>query len=115
MKLSLVAIEKRGFVRVATDGDLRRVDLDHHQINPLESILGKSWSHNRVVMDCSRTAYIDSSAVGWIIGTNRALREGGGKLILHSIQPAVRQIFDVLKVGKAVAFAEDESTAVSAL
>ena len=115
MKLSLVAIERQGFVRVATEGDLRRVDLDAKQSNPLESLLGKMWSHNRVLLDCSRTGYVDSSAVGWIIGTNRALREGGGKLVLHSIQPPVRQIFDVLKVGKAVAFADNESAAVEAL
>jgi anti-anti-sigma factor len=119
MKLKLVSIERKGYVRVATEGDLTRIDVGRDQANPLanplEAILGKLWSHNRVLLDCSRTEYLDSSAVGWIIGTNRALREGGGKLILHSIQPAVRQILDVLKVGKAVVFAVDETAAIAAL
>lgn len=111
MKLSMVSIEKDGIIRVRTEGNITACDLDPTGPNPFEKLLGTNWASNRVLLDFSRTDYIDSSAVGWLISSHKAFREKQGMLIVHSIQPQVRQILDVLKIGKVVPLVDDENTA----
>lgn len=111
MKLSLVSIEKQGLIRVAVDGNITSGDLDADSANPLAKLLGETWSSNTVLLDLSRVSYIDSSAIGWLITCHRAFKEAGGTFIVHSIQPAVRQIMDMLRIGKVVTLAEDATAA----
>ncbi len=111
MKFTLVSIEKQGIIHVAIDGSLTAADIDPNGKNPLETLLGLTWNSNRVMVNFAKTNYMDSCAIGWLIGTNRALRDGGGKLVIYSVQSAVRQIMDVLKIGKAVAIADNEESA----
>jgi anti-anti-sigma factor len=111
MKLSMVSIERDGSIRVQTDGNITASDMDLTGPNPFEKLLGVNWAANRVIVDFSKTEYIDSSAIGWLISTNRTFKEKGGMLVVHSIQPQVRQILDVLKIGKVVPLVEDETAA----
>ena len=92
MKLALVSIEKDGVIRVATDGNITAGDFSPEGKNPLEGLLGLTWNTTRVMLDMGQTAYIDSSAIGWLIGTSRAFRDAGGSFVIHSVQPAVRQL-----------------------
>src|SRR2546421_7257793 len=102
MKLTLVSIEKDGIVRVAADGNITAADFDASGKNPLETLLGITWFTNKVLLDMSKTDYIDSSAIGWLIGCHKSFKDGGGTLVVHHVQPSVRQILDVLKIGKVV-------------
>ena len=111
MKLTLTSIEKDGIVRVAADGNITTADFDSSGKNPLESLLGVTWFTNRVLLNLDRTDYIDSSAIGWLIGTHKAFKEGGGTLVVHSLQPAVKQILTVLKIGRVVPLVADETEA----
>lgn len=108
MKLQLVSIERDGLVKIATQGNITSADIDAAGPNPLEKILGKNWSQMRVLLDLNDTQYIDSSAIGWLIGSGKHLREGGGTLVVYGVQPAVRQVLDLLKVGRVVPLVEDE-------
>jgi anti-anti-sigma factor len=111
MKLSLVSIEKNGLVRVAAEGNITTQDFSSSDKNPLEKLLGVTWFTNKVMLDLDRTDYIDSSAIGWLIGSQRAFKDGGGMFVVHSIQPAVRQILELLKIGKVVPLVADEAEA----
>jgi anti-anti-sigma factor len=111
MKLSLVSIEKAGPIRVAAEGLVTADDFDSEAANPLGSLLGETWSNNNVLLDLSRVTYIDSSAIGWLISCHRGFKAGGGRFIVHSIQPAVKQILDMLRIGQVVSLAEDEAAA----
>ncbi len=111
MKLSLVSIEKEGFVRVAVEGNLVASEIDAVGNNPLAGLMGATWFNNRVVLDMKNCDYIDSSAIGWFMASQKACKQAGGKLVLHSVQPAVQQIFDLLKIGKIITIAADESAA----
>jgi anti-anti-sigma factor len=115
MLFKLMSIEKQGIVHVASEGNLTSANLDLTAKNPLETLLGETWNTNRVLLNLSKTAYLDSCAVGWMIGTNRSFRDGGGKLVVYSLQPSVRQLLDVLKVGKAVSMVDGEDAARTAL
>src|SRR5262245_25656709 len=111
MKLSLVSIEKAGPVRVAAEGLITAEDFDAEGINPLAPLMGQTWSSNNVLLDLSRVSYIDSSAIGWLISSHRAFKAGGGKMVAHSLQPTVKQIMDMLRIGQVVQLAEDEAAA----
>lgn len=115
MKLSLVSIEKEGLVRIAAEGRATYEDFPTSGRNPLETLLGTNWATNRVLLDMSDASYIDSSAIGWLISANKELKSKGGRLAVHSIPPNIKQIFDLLKIGKAVSLAEDEAAAKSLL
>ena len=111
MKLQLVTIERDGMVKIATQGNITSADIDAAGPNPLEHILGKNWYQSRVLLDMNDTQYIDSSAIGWLIGSSKQLKDGGGTLVVYGVQPSVRQVLDLLKVGRVVPLVEDESTA----
>lgn len=111
MKLQLVSIERDGVVKIATEGNITSADIDAAGPNPMEKILGRNWFQSRVLLDMSDSQYIDSSAIGWLIGSSKQLRDGGGTLVVYGIQPAVRQVLDLLKVGRVVPLVEDESAA----
>jgi anti-sigma B factor antagonist len=111
MKLQLMSIERDGMVKIATQGNITSADIDAAGPNPLEQILGKNWFQSRVLLDMGDTQYIDSSAIGWLIGTARHLKDGSGSLVVYGIQPSVRQVLDLLKVGRVVPLVEDETAA----
>ena len=109
MQLTLDEIDDNGLVHVTTDGDITALDVEAR--NPIEEVVGHKWSTNRVVLDMSGVSYVDSMAIGWLIDCQRKFQKEGGQLVLHSVQPGVRQMFDTLKLGSLFPIAEDKSGA----
>ena len=109
--LNLISIEKDGVVRVATGGDLTANNTTGVGQNPLERVLGPGWPTNRVLLDLSHTGYVDSPAIGWLLSSAKQFRERGGVVVLHSVAPRVKQILELLRVGKVVPVAADEAAA----
>ena len=107
----MVSIEKGGVIRVAAEGEVTADDFEDPNDNPLGKLLGTTWSNNNVLLDLSRVTYIDSSAIGWLISCSRAFKAGGGRFVAHSVQPAVKQILDMLRIGQVVPLAPDETAA----
>ena len=111
MKLQLVSIEKNGLVKVATAGNITSADIDPAGNNPLQGVIGANWMQSRVLLDMGETQYADSSAVGWLIGTSKQIKDGSGAFVVYNVQPAVRQVLDLLKVGRVVPIVDDEHAA----
>lgn len=109
MKLSLARIDKGGYVCLKADGMVTMADVQG--TNAFESVLGPAWATNQVLLDMSRVSFIDSAAIGWLIDSNKTFLQSGGKMVPHSIQPRVRQVLDLLHIGKAIAMAENETSA----
>ena len=110
-KLSLIGIEKDGCVKVGSTGDLTVLDLHPLDKNPLEAVLGAQWAEGRVLLDLHQTKFIDSAVIGWLISSQREFRGKGGVLAVHSIEPRVRRILDLLKVGQMVNLFDNETAA----
>jgi anti-sigma B factor antagonist len=55
-----------------------------------------------VVVDLAGVGFMDSSALGALIVTFKALREGGGRLCLAALQPPVRSLLAVTTVDRAI-------------
>jgi anti-anti-sigma factor len=112
MKLNVVSIE-RELVRVQAEGDISSHDFTADGRNPFEAILGSRWASHQVLLDLRGVPYLDSSAIGWFMNSRREFERGGGLIVLHSIQPRVRQILDLLRVGKAVPLVDNEAAALT--
>jgi anti-anti-sigma factor len=112
MKLSMISIEKAGYVKLQTEGEITSNDLGNaKEHNPLEGVLGVSWASNNVLLSLSKTPFIDSSAIGWLLDTHRKMQQAGGKLVPHSAQPRVSEVFDLLKLRAVLNLKDDETIA----
>jgi anti-anti-sigma factor len=109
-KLRLLAIQS-GCACVATTGDITVLDIDPLKKNPLELLLGDGWASGRVLLDLRRTHFIDSAAIGWLITSHREFRSRGGVLAVHSIDPRVLRMLELLKVGQFIKLFSDEPAA----
>ena len=111
MKLSLAGIERDGFVKLVGDGTVTTADFGADGKNPIEAVLGPSWNTFRVLLDFATVSYIDSSAIGWLIGSQKSFREKGGAFAVYNVQPSVRQVLDLIKVGCVVPLCDNETSA----
>ena len=62
----------------------------------LESALNKAVNeYSKIIMDLKDTEYISSSGVRVLLAGKKMLREKNGEMILTSLQPVVRDVFDI--------------------
>ena len=112
MKLNVVSIEKE-LVRVQAEGDITCQDFTAEGRNPFEPVLGSRWAAHQVLVDMRAVPFMDSSAIGWFMTSRREFERGGGLIVLHTVQPRVRQVLDLLRVGKAVPLVDNEHAALT--
>jgi anti-anti-sigma factor len=109
--VSLVSVEKDGCIRVASRGNITAAEMTLGPRNPLEALVGENWPCNRIILDLSKTDFIDSTAIAWLISTSKQFRANGGSFAIHSIVPRVRQMLDLLKIGRIIPIVSDENAA----
>jgi anti-anti-sigma factor len=110
MKLSLVSIEKAGFVHLSAEGDITSKDFAEPGKNPLTDVLGPTWPTFNILLSLEKIGFLDSSALGWLITSHRTCKEQGCKFVLHSANPRVGEVFDLLKM-RSVLNLKDTETA----
>jgi len=113
MKLTLQQIDKSGIIKLVAEGDITVRDFTSSAKNPLETAMGPNWASNNVMLGLEKIAFIDSSAIGWLIDCQRKFNEKGGKLVLHSVTPRVRDVIDLLKMRQVLNLADNETAARS--
>src|SRR5262249_17832149 len=57
--------------------------------DPLADLLGPDCRKLRVLLNLEQTTFIDSSGINWLVRSFVAFRDGGGRLVLHSVAPGV--------------------------
>jgi anti-sigma B factor antagonist len=68
-----------------------------------------------VVLDLSRTWFIDSSGLGALIGGVRRIREHGGRVVVASCRPGVERLLRVVGFDRVVPMVHDLDEARAAL
>ncbi|WP_433650082.1 STAS domain-containing protein [Micromonospora zamorensis] len=84
-------LEVRGELDMATSPQLR---------DGLQRLVDAGDS--RVVVDLAEVGFMDSSGLGALVVTFKALRDAGGRLCLAAAQPAVRGVLTVTSVDRAI-------------
>jgi anti-anti-sigma factor len=68
-----------------------------------------------VLLDLSRTDYINSTGISWLIQAHKQLGKMGGVLVLHSLSPQVRSALELVNLLSVFKVAADRTAALAAL
>ena len=89
----LVEVRQEGSSAVVTPAG----ELDHHTADllrePLEDCLAKGKS--RLVVDCTRLEFCDSTGLNVLLGTRLKVEAAGGAVHLAGMKPAVAKVFAI--------------------
>jgi anti-sigma B factor antagonist len=109
MKLDLVE-DRDSISTVALHGSISGLDIAP-PADPLRHLLGPACHERTVLLDLGNVSYLDSLGVSWLVTCNRRFRDGGGRLILHSLHPMVLNIIRMLKLDQLLTIAADSESA----
>lgn len=89
--------------------------LDAYSFPRLESSLNqlRDQQRHRIVLECSNLDYINSAALGALIGFARRARENGGDLKLAALTPKIFSIVELLGFDKILQVYPDAGLAIS--
>jgi anti-anti-sigma factor len=107
LKLSVITRDASGIILAAAYGEATARDFAKPETMLFDQILGATWATQRVALDMDAVPYLDSSAIGWLIQAQKQFREAGGFLVLHSVQPHVKNILSLLKIERVVPMGRD--------
>jgi len=115
MSVKMVSIEDDGVAVLASDQELDGLALSASDSNTFQKVLGEKWASKRVALDLGATAYIDSATIGWLLSTHKHFREGGGRLIIHGLQPSVLRVIEMMRINQVLELASDRDQALARL
>ena len=73
-------------------------DIDHHNAREIRGRIDTKVFIQRpdeLILDLSRVSFMDSSAIGLVIGRYKALARRGGRVSVAGITPRVDRIFEM--------------------
>jgi anti-sigma B factor antagonist len=87
--------------------------LDAYSFPRLEAALAKlrEGGRHRMVLDCANLDYVNSAALGALIGFARRARESGGDLKLAALTPKIYSIVELLGFDKILQIFPDTTLA----
>jgi len=109
MRLTMVSHTDQ-VTRLQCEGEITQFDIPTDR-DPFQDTLGPVIYRRRVLLDMEKAEYIDSSGIGWLLAAHKRFQREGGRLILHSVPPAVEQVLRLLKLNTLLTIAADEREA----
>lgn len=103
-----------------TPGDVRVLEVpfeavDHTTVKQFkERIVAAATPGARLVLDMGQVRFMDSSGLGALLSTLRALAASGGDLKVCALTPAVRVLFELVRVHRVFDVLETRADAVAA-
>jgi anti-sigma B factor antagonist len=102
--------DSSGVLVVQVDGQL--IVGNRHELKDLiQSALDKG--ERRLLVDFSRTGYIDSSGLGALVSISKRVREAGGELRLSGLNDDLRSLFELTKLDTLIAITETPEQALT--
>jgi anti-sigma B factor antagonist len=102
--------DSSGVLVVQVDGQL--IVGNRHELKDLiQAALDKG--ERRLLIDFSRTGYIDSSGLGALVSISKRVREAGGELRLSGLNEDLRSLFELTKLDTLFAITETPEQALT--
>lgn len=98
--LGVVVDERQGWVVVALSGEIDMATSPELR-ERLHALLGEGRSN--LVIDLDGVGFIDSTALGVLIGTMKRARAAGGDVRLVCTQPRVAKVLEITRLDRAFA------------
>ncbi|RSK27710.1 anti-sigma F factor antagonist [Bacillus sp. HMF5848] len=93
-------------------------ELDHHTAENLrsrvtETIEAKNIRH--IVLNLEKLTFMDSSGLGVILGRYKQIKHTGGEMVVCSISPTVKRLFEMSGLFKIISLEQNEQNALEKL
>src|ERR671932_2604816 len=99
-----------GVTTIKVDGQL--IIGNRHELKDLvQAALDRG--DRRLLIDFSRTGYIDSSGLGALVSISKRIRELGGELRLSGLNEDLRSLFELTKLDTLFAIADTPQQALA--
>jgi anti-sigma B factor antagonist len=99
-----------GVTVISVDGQL--IIGNRHELKDLiQAALDRG--DRRLLVDFSRTGYIDSSGLGALVSISRRIREAGGELRLAGLNDDLRSLFELTKLDTLFTITETPEQALA--
>ncbi len=79
----------------------------------LSQQLGVENLNQKILVSLQHTDYIDSSGIGWLLATDKQIRDSGGQLILYSLPLDIQHVFGLMKLNTVLKIAKDKEHATA--
>src|SRR5438045_1070275 len=73
----------------------------------------KKYSPKKLVLNLSRVAYMDSSAIAVLVEMLKKMNSAGGKIYLTSLQPRVQGLLEIVRLNTIFSIVATDQEAVS--
>ncbi|MDL4840739.1 anti-sigma F factor antagonist [Aquibacillus rhizosphaerae] len=113
MSLSVKLTTKENVLLVRLSGEL-----DHHAAENLKKewqIAMREKNAQHVILNLEQLSFMDSSGLGVILGRYKEVKQAGGEMVVCSISPAVKRLFDMSGLFKIIRLEESEQFALLSL
>ncbi len=110
MRLTMVSNSEQ-VTRLECEGEITQHALPKDR-DPFEDLMGAGMYRRNALLNMEKASYVDSSGIGWLLGAHKRFERGGGRLILHSVPPAVEQVLRLLRLNTLLHVATDEREAM---
>lgn len=87
----------------------REIDLDENTVHPIGDQLFKlveNAGNRRFLLNFRNVNFVSSAGVAKLIALSMKVKKNGGRLIVASVKPAIREVFTLLKLNKLFDFEE---------
>ncbi len=93
-------------------------ELDHHTAEELRSRVDevlRQTEIRHIVLSLADLAFMDSSGIGVILGRYKQIAARSGEMVVCSINPTIRRIFEMSGLFKVIKIRENEAEALHVL
>ncbi|MBN2475402.1 MAG: STAS domain-containing protein [Pirellulales bacterium] len=80
--------------------------------DPLHDMLGEQGYARQIVVSLADVEFIDSSGISWLLVRHKRFRQAEGRMVLHSVPPAVSEVLQMLRLDLVFHLAKDEAAAL---
>ena len=67
----------------------------------------------RLVLNLAQVPYMDSSAIAVLVEALQKMRKTGGRIFLTNLQPRVKSLLDIARLGSIFTITKDEAEALA--
>lgn len=113
MSLHVDFIVKENVLLVRLEGEL-----DHHEASRLREAWQQELLNNdvgHVIVNLEKLTFMDSSGLGVMLGRYKEVQASGSEMVICSISPEVRRLFDLSGMFKIVKLVDNETFALEML
>lgn len=111
MELKLVT-QNEDAIRLEVVGKLTRDGWSGSR-DLLTALCGEDVYSRVVLLNLSRSLYLDSTGVEWLLNYHKKFTAGGGRLICHSANLATQQLLKLMRLDQILEIETSDATAMA--